>query len=458
MTPATNPTLERRLGLFPATALNMANMLGAGPFITLSTLMSALGGPMSLLGWLVAVLTAIPDGMVWAELGAAYPGSGGTYRYLREGFSPRTWGRLMAFLFLVQLLVSGPLEIATGYIGFARYLDYLWPGVVADGALTRRGAAVVIGLGLLNIALLYRRITSISRLMIALWIGVMLTVGAVLVSGAFHFDPKVAFDMPSDGWQFGWGFAWGLGSAARTGLYDFLGYYDICYLGDEVRDPGRNIPRSILISLVAVAAIYVGINLSIIGVIPWREFVPESAHPQAMFIASVFMERLHGPAVARVFTLMVLWTCLGAVVALLLGYSRIPFAAAQQGDFFAVFGRLHATRHFPHVALVTLGLLAVIGSFLSLGVAIDALIGLRIVVQFLGQIVALVLLRQRQPELPRPYRMWLYPVPLVIAAAGWLFVLGTSGAAVLSGVAIATVVGVILFLVWSAARRQWPFA
>ena len=452
MESGTQPRMERRLGLLPATALNMANMLGAGPFITLSTLMSALGGPQSMLGWLVALLVAVCDGMVWAELGAAFPGSGGTYRYLREGFGAR-WGPFLSFLFLAQLLVSGPLEIATGYIGFARYLDYLWPGVVQGGDLTLRGGLVVVLLGLGNIALLYRRIGGISRMMVALWIGVMLTVAAVIVTGVPRFNPAVAFDLPPGAWSFGWGFALGLGAAARTGVYDYLGYYDICYLGDEVRNPGKTIPRSILISVVSVAVIYMAINLSIVGVIPWREFVPESGHPEAMFIASAFMERVHGPGLARAFTVMVLWTCVGSVVALLLGYSRIPYAAAVEGGFFRVFARLHPTQGFPHVGLVLIGLLAVAGAFLPLGVAIDALIALRILVQFLGQTVALVLLRRRRPDLERPYRVWLYPLPLLVGSAGWLFVFGTAGKAVLTGVALSFAAGAALYAAWSATRK-----
>ena len=444
--------MERRLGLLPATALNMANMLGAGPFITLSTLMSTLGGPQSMLGWIVALVIAVCDGMVWAELGAAFPGSGGTYRYLREGFGAR-WGGFLSFLFLAQLLVSGPLEIATGYIGFARYLDYLWPGVVADGNLTARGAAVVVVLGLLNVALLHRRISGISRMMVALWAGVMLTVVAVIVTGLPRFRASVAFDLPPDAWRFGWGFALGLGAAARTGLYDYLGYYDICYVGDEVKDPGRTVPRSILISVVSVALIYMGINLSIVGVVPWREFVPESAHPEASYIASAFMERVHGPGIAKAFTVMVLWTCVGSVVALLLGYSRIPYAAALEGGFPRIFARLHPTGGFPHVGLLLIGFLAIAGAFLPLGTAIDALVALRILVQFLGQSVALVLLRRQRPGLERPYRVWLYPWPLVVGGIGWLAVFATTGAAVLTGVAIALAIGSALGAAWMGLRR-----
>ncbi len=455
---ATNgPAMERRLGLLPATALNMANMLGAGPFITLSTLMSALGGPQSMLGWLVALLIALPDGMIWAELGASMPGSGGTFRYLTEGFGPRRWGRLMGFLFLFQLLVSGPLEIASGYIGFLRYLDYLWPGVIHDGLPTWRGGLVVAVLGLGVIALLYRRISGVGRLMVVLWAGVLLTVLGVLVTGARTFDAKVAFDVPPDAWRFNWGFAMGLGAAARTGVYDFLGYYDVCYLGDEVRDPGRTIPRSVLTSLVVVALLYVGVNLAVMGTVPWRTVVPESEHPEALYVVSTFMERAHGPAVARWFTVMVLWTCVGSCFALLLGYSRIPFAAAREGAFLGVFGRLHPTRHFPHVSLLAIGLLAIGGAFLRFGVVLDTLIALRIVVQFVGQIGALILLRRQRPDMPRPYRVWLYPVPLMVAGVGWFFVFGTLPWQVMAFAMGALAAGVALFLGWARWGRRWPF-
>jgi amino acid transporter len=432
----------------------MANMLGAGPFITISTLMSAMAGPQSMLGWIVALLIAIPDGMIWSELGASMPGSGGTYRYLREGFAKLGWGRLMGFVFLVQLLISGPLEIASGYIGFLRYLDYLWPGTLADGMPTWRGAVIVTALGLALIALLYRRIDSIGKLLVGIWIGVLIAVAGVLITGAMHFDPKLAFDFPTDAFRFSWGFALGLGAAARTGIYDFLGYYDVCYLGDEVKDPGRTIPRSILISLACVAAIYIGINLSITGSVPWRTFVPEDKHPEAMYVVSAFMERIHGPGVARFFTIMVLWTCVGSCVALLLGYSRIPYAAARAGDFFAVFGKLHPTRAFPHVSLIVIGVLAIAGAFIRFGVVLDTLIATRILVQFAGQIAAVVLLRRHQPNLPRPYRIWLYPAPLFLAGVGWTFVYCTLPLSVMLFSVAALIGAILLYIVWRKGTTE----
>ena len=413
--------LTRRFGLVSATALNMTNMIGVGPFITIPLLMSALGGPLAMLGWVVALVIVICDGMVWSELGAAMPGSGGSFHYLREAFGRARLGRLMAFLFVWQFVLSGPLEIASGYIGFADYATYIWTGLPRAGVI-----ALVTVIGLVNIALLYRRIHSIARITVSLWVGTLVTVLAVIVTGAVHFDPRVAFDFPPGAFTFSLGFFLGLGAASRIGIYDYLGYYDVCYIGDEVREPGRVIPRSILISTAAVAVIYLGINLSIIGVVPWREFVPASTHGESNFIVSVFMQRIYGPRVATIFTLLVLWTAFGSVFALLLGYSRIPFAAAESGYFFRVFGRLHPTQHFPYISLLVLGAISILAGFFSLGTVIDALIVTRILVQFIGQVVGLMLLRRKMPGMPRPYRMWLYPVPGLFALFGWIFVFATT--------------------------------
>jgi len=445
-------SLSRRFGLLQATALNMSNMIGIGPFITIPILMSALGGPQAMLGWVVAILVIIPDGLVWSELGAAMPGSGGSYVYLREAYGRERFGRLVAFLFIWQFILSGPLEIASGYIGFSRYARYIWPDLTTGAVF-----ALAAGVGVLNVVLLYRRIEAIGTLTVSLWIGTLLTTGAVVVSGALHFDASRAFDFPPGAFDFSLGFLLGLGAASRVGIYDYLGYYDICYIGDEVKDPGRVIPRSILISIVAVAALYVAINLSIVGVVPWREFVPADAHPESEFIVSTFMERLYGPGVATVFTFLVLWTAFGSVFALLLGYSRIPYAAARDGYFFQVFSRLHPTGRFPHVSLLLLGGISIACSFLPLGLVIDALITTRILVQFIGQVFAVMLLRTTRPDMPRPFRMWLYPIPALVALAGWIFLLLTSGWLVIAFGLGTLVLGILCFFVWSWRVRRWPF-
>ena len=444
--------LVRRFSLLPATALNMTNMLGAGPFITIPLLMTALGGPQAMLGWIVALVIVICDGMIWSELGAAMPGSGGSFNYLREAFGRERYGRLMAFLFVWQFVLSGPLEIASGYIGFAQYATYIWKDLTRPGVI-----ALVTVVGLINVALLYRRIDSIARITVSLWVGTLITVFAVILTGAMNFNPGIAFDFPPGAFNFSLGFFLGLGAASRVGIYDYLGYYDVCYIGDEVRDPGRVIPRSILISTIAVAIIYIGINLSIIGVVPWREFVPAGEHPEANFIVSIFMQRIYGETVATIFTLLILWTAFGSVFALLLGYSRIPFAAAQSGYFFRAFGRLHPTRGFPYVSLLVLGAISIVAGFFSLGTVIDALIVTRILVQFMGQAFGLMLLRRRAPEMPRPYRMWLYPVPALVALLGWIFVFATTQVRVIFFGLGVLALGGLVFLLWSRNTRRWPF-
>lgn len=447
------PHLQRRFGLLQSTALNMVNMVGVGPFITIPLLMSAMNGPQALLGWFFAALICIPDGMIWSELGAAMPGSGGSYLYLRDGFGRESFGRLMAFLFIWQFIISGPLEIASGYIGFGKYLSYLWQGMTSTHMMLAAA-----GIGVINIALLYRRIAFIGKLTVALWVGMLFTTGIVIATGLWHFNPRVAFDLPPHAFQFSLGFFLGLGSAMRVGIYDYLGYYDVCYIGDEVRDPGRVIPRSVIASVIGVACIYFLMNLGIIGSISWREFVPASdANPVSNFVASILMERVYGRGFAAVFTVMILWTTFASVFALLLGYSRIPYAAAQDGYFFKVFGRVHPTKQFPYVSLLAIGFISILACFLSLQTVIDTLITCRILIQFIGQIFAVILLRRRAPDAPRPYRIWLYPLPCAMALTGWLFVFLTSGPQILVFSVVALGTGGAVFVAWSFWNRRWPF-
>src|SRR5690606_4856726 len=280
---------------------------------------------------------------------------------------------------------------------------------------------------------------------------------SVIFTGLLNFDYRLAFDFPPGAFDFSVGFLFGLGAAARVGIYDYLGYYDICYIGEEVKNPGRVIPRSIIISLIGVALIYISINLSIIGVVSWREFVPADDSRTAQFLVSVMMERVWGSTVATLFTAMILWTAFGSVFALLLGYSRIPFAAARDGYFFEIFGRLHPRKRFPHISVVFLGVISIICSFFSLGLVIDALITTRILIQFIGQIFAVMLLRRTAPEMNRPYKIWLYPIPTLVALAGWIFLFATTDwRVILFGIGT-LILGLIAFILWSWRVQKWPF-
>lgn len=445
-----NQEPERRFGLLQATALNMSNMLGAGPFITIPALMMTMGGPQSMLGWGVALIVALADGLVWSELGAALQKSGGSYVYLREGYGRETWGRFMGFLFIWQFILSGPLELATAYVGVAQYLQPLWP---ESSDFTRLCAGA--GVGLLVIFLLYRRIESIGKITVTLWAGALLAMAVVVVTGAMHFDAKIAFDFPEDAWTFDAAKWVALGAAARIGIYDYLGYYDICFIGDEVKQPGRVIPRAVMLSLVLVALIYLAVNLSIIGVVPWREFA--SAENVSKPVVTMMMAKIYGNDFAQLFTVLVLWTMVACCFAMLLGYSRIPYAAARDGSFFRVFGKVHPRMGFPHVSLVVVGLIAAAATFVKLGTLIDALLTTRIVVQFAGQIGALVMLRTLKPQMERPFRMWLYPLPALLALVGWMYLLFTTDKEMLAAGGMALMAGCGVFLVWSWRTKKWPF-
>jgi APA family basic amino acid/polyamine antiporter len=441
------PHLERRLGLLNATSINMSNMVGAGPFITLPLIIGTMGGPQALLGWFLGAVIAIADGMVWSELAAALPGSGGSYVYLRESFGREKWGRFWAFMFIFQLICSGPLEIASGNIAIAQYLDYLWPGMtMLDGKL------VAAGVGILATLLLYRKITSIAKLMVALWIGMLVTVGWVILAGILNFNPHLAFSFPPNAFSFSTGFFMGLASATLYIMYCYLGYYGVCYLGDEVIDPPRTIPRALIISVLAVMLIDFLLSLGIIGVIPWREAI------RSQFIASIFMERLYGNWAGAAISALILLTAFASIYALILTYSRVPYAAALDGNFFRVFGRLHPTKDFPHVSLLLIGGLSAAASLFELADVISALMTARILIQFVGQIFALFFLRKFHPEIHRPFKMFLYPLPCLIALLGWVYIFGNAGRKYIAYGLLTLVAGVAAFLTLSRKTRSWPFA
>lgn len=438
--------LERGLGLVQAASLNIANMVGIGPFITIPLFIAAMGGPQAMIAWVIAAVLVLCDGLVWSELGAALPGSGGSYHFLKQIFGRYRWGQVIPFLFIWQFLISGTLELASGYIGMMNYLRYAIPSM--EPALQRWGvpggrASLAALTVVLITALLCRRIRTVGWLAVALCVGTIVTVLTVIVAGALHFDSSL-LEMPPDAWKVDRKWVGGLGAAMLIAIYDYLGYFNVCHLGDEVRNPGRTIPRAVIISVVVVVAIYMTMNLAIMGVVPWREAMASEN------IASLFMERLFGRRIAVLFTVLVVWTALASLFAATLGYSRIPFAAARAGDFFPVFARLHPRGQYPWVSLVSLSALTAVFCFFSLDKVIGAAVSVRILVQFIGQIVALHILRTTRPDVAMPFRMWLYPVPSLVALVGWLFVWVTSPRDVLlSGFGV-LVLGVVVFFIWRA--------
>ena len=443
----TQTGLVRGIGLLEATAANMLNMIGVGPFLTIPLAIAAMSGPQAMLGWILGAIVAICDGLVWAELGAALPGAGGPYLYLQQAFGPAKLGRLMSFLFLWETVVTAPLSTASGAVGFAQYSKFLIPSL---GPWQMKFIAA--GLCLLMTLLLYRDIQSIGRLSIAMWIIVMGTAAWILYGGFTHFELGRVADFPPNAFQLSTGFFAGLGGATLIAMYDYGGYFNVCLFAGEVKNPGKTIPRAILLSILVVALLYLAMNISVINVIPWREAMASKA------IVSDFMERLYGHTAANVVTVLILWTAMASIFAILLGLSRVPYAAAVEGKFFSPFARLHPTKNFPSFSLVTLGIASAAACAFSLDDLIKALIVIQILIQFMAQCIAVFLLRRNRPDIARPFSMSLYPIPAIVALGGWAFILIASGLVyIFAGLALMAA-GILAYL-WRARRlSEWPFA
>ena len=438
--------LRRELGLIQATSLAITDMVGIGPYITIPLFLATMGGPQAMLGWLVGALLAFCDGLVWAELGAAMPKAGGSYNYLREAYGAHRAGRWFSFLMVWQIMFSAPLSVASGSIGFANYLHFLLPQVSPGGV--RIIAAVF---PLLLVVLLYRRIGALGNLSVVLVGGVILGCFWIIFSGLPHLSAARLMDFPPAAFNLHWIFWAGLGHATLYALYDYFGYYNVCYLAEEIRDPGRVIPRAIMFSILAVGTLYVLMTASFLSVIPWRDAI------HSRFIASVYIETLQGHAAGKVMTGLLLWIAFSSVFSLLLGYSRIPYAAAIDGNFFRVFARLHPKGQFPYVSLITLGFVASIFSLGRLNEVIGGLVATRVLIQYLPQTVGFFLLRSRAPQLQRPFRMWFYPVPGIISLFGWLYVLATAERKSLFFALAVFAVGSAAYFIRARLRGEWPF-
>src|SRR5215467_3742506 len=477
ITSNTKPQLVRGISLGSATALNMIDMIGVGPFITIPLIVSAMGGPQAMLGWILGAGLAICDGLVWAELGAAMPGSGGSYRYLKEIYGPQKFGRLVSFLFIWQLSFSAPLSIASGSIGLSQYAAFFFPrlenvwstrtwaahvpvfGTLQLTLVAMPATFLAIGVCALTGFLLYRRITAIARLTKLLWAGVMGTIGWIIFAGLTHFNAHRAFDVPPGAFSLSRDFFHGLSGAMLIAAYDIGGYYNVCFLGDEVKEPARNIPRALLLSILAVACLYIVMNVSILGVIPWRELAQAGASNSKLYVVSTLMQRVYGQGAASLISVLVMWTAFASVFSLTLGYSRVPYAAAVDGNYFRTFARVHPVHKIPYVSVLALAGVAALFCFLRLADLIAALVVIRIILQYLVQSIGVIVLRIRKPDLPRPFRMWLYPLPALIAAGCFTFMLVSRKNFLreIRYAGVILVVGLMIYGFRAWRHSEWPF-
>jgi fructoselysine transporter len=456
--------LERGLGLIEATSLNMTFMVGIGPFIVIPFIVRAMGGPQCILAWVVGAVLAALDGCVWAELGAAMPQAGGSYVFLREAYGANRLGRLMSFLFIWQTLFQAPLSISSGALGFADYSKYLTlkiPALTAwlrahpqyaSGALANYDRAIAVLLIVIAVALLYQRITAIGKISTMLWVIVLGTILWLIYGGATHFHAANLFSYPPGAWSFSWIFFVGLGHASVQTVYSYLGYYNVCNLGGEMKDPGKNIPRAIFISIFGIAILYFLMQTSILSVVPWQEA------QNSKFVVSLFVERTFGMNWASLATALILILAFGSIFSATLGYSRVPYAAALDGNFFSVFARVHPSKRFPHISLLALGATSIlICLFFDLFSVIRAILAMRCLIQFVDQAVGLMILHRRWKTEQWPFRMWLYPVPVFLAIAGWLAVFVATGRRPMLASLAAMVAGILVYLGRARLLRQWPF-
>jgi amino acid transporter len=432
--------LERSLTLRGAVTLNLLDMIGVGPFLTLPLLLAAMGGPQAMLGWVLGAGLAVCDGLVWAELGAMMPEAGGTYAYLGKMF-PGQWGRWLSFLFVFQLCFSAPLSVASGCIGLAQYAGFLSPwlrggaglhvlrvGPYGFGVSAGVSAWLAVAVVVVAVGLLYRRLAGLRVMSAVLLAVVLATLAWAMVTGVLHGSWSRVVAVPAGAWRLDRGFFAGLGSAMLIATYDYWGYYNVTFLGGETKEPGRTIPRAVLVSIGVVAVLYLGLNVSVLSVLGAPAMIAAGNIEARRALLSVFMQTAYAGlgagwamGLGRLAAVMVMVTAFASVFALLLGYSRIPFAAARDGNFPAVFGRLHA-KGFPYVSLLALAGVACLFCFFSLADVIAALVVLRILLQFALQHVGVMVLRVRRPEMERPFRMWWYPVPAVLALVGFAYV------------------------------------
>ncbi|MFJ9855737.1 APC family permease [Streptomyces sp. NPDC101150] len=450
----------RRIGLFQATAINMSQMCGIGPFVTIPLMVAAFGGPQAVIGFLAGAVLALADGLIWAELGASLPGAGGSYVYLRQAFQYRT-GKLMPFLFVWTAMLFVPLGMSTGVIGFVQYLGYLWPDM-SQGQGDAVGLVVTVGI----VVLLWRRVESIAKLTVVLWTVMIASVVLVITAAFTHFSPESAFTYPAHAFELTSSHFWtGFAAGLTIGIYDYLGYNTIAYMGAEIKAPGRTIPRAVICSILGIMTIYLLLQIGTLGVVRWQDMLDPN-NPASSSVASAVLEKAWGRGPAEAVTVLILVTAVASVLAGLLGGSRIPYDAARDRVFFRPYGMLHPRHRFPVLVLLTMGLIMAAGFLLGrhtdLATIIQLLTTVMVIVQALAQVAAVTVLRRRQPTLRRPYRMWLYPLPSIVALAGWLVIYGyadrnSPGRHPIEWSLAWVAAGVVAFVLWARYEKEWPF-
>lgn len=426
---------NRKINLLQATAINMIDMVGIGPFVVMPFVVAQFSSGLFIWAWVFGAFTALVDGMIWSELGAKYPLAGGTYNFHRIAFGEKG-GRLMSFLFVWQTSIQAPLVMASASIGFAQYLTYIIPLTWWEQKIISGGLVILVFL------LLYRKIEAIGKLSVVMGTIVVLTILWIIISGLTHQQQPIKLLPSGNESFFTYAFWAAIGHASVKTVYSYLGYYNVCHLGGEIKDPGKNIPRSIFISIAGIAILYLLMNISVMGVMPWQLVKADDK-----YLVSSFMEHLYGHQAGIIITCLILLIAFSSLFALVLGYSRVPYAAAVDGNFFKIFAKLHPTKNFPYISLIFLCVLGFVFSLtIRLAEAISSILAMRILIQFIAQTIGLVLLRKQYGTSGLPFKMWLFPIPVILSVCIWLFLFISTGWFALWGSLIAVAGGFFYFL------------
>jgi amino acid transporter len=349
-----------------------------------------------------------------------------------------------------------------------QYLAYLWPSMT-----TGQGDVLGLGLVALLVLMLWRRVENIGKLTVGMWAVMIVCVCAVILAAFTHFNGPQAFTWPAGAISLTHGSFWiGFASGLTVGIFDYLGYNTTAYLGAEIKQPGRVMPRSIIVSIIAIGTIYLVMQIGVLGVVPWHDMLATGSIDNSSIAAAV-LQQTWGKGAAQVVAVLVVITAFASVFTGLLGGSRVPFDAARDGMFFRSFGRLHRKHEFPTIGLLVMGVMTALAFLFArhigdsaahppLTVLISLLTTVMVIVQSLAQIAAVSVLRRRQPHLARPYKMILYPLPSVVAGIGWLTIYlfadkANAGVHPIEWSLAWLALGCLAFLVWARREHSWPF-
>src|SRR5437667_5066997 len=430
--------LPRKLGLVDATAIVIGDVVGTAIFLVPNSVAQNLpSAAMVLAVWVVTGVLSFFGALAYAELGAMIPSTGGQYVFLRECYGP-LWGFLCGWSFILAIYSGADATLA---VGFATYLSYFVPLTPLLFKLT--AVALIAVLTWINcrgveLGAATQRIVTLLSLS-----GLVAIIGSALAS---RQSAPVEWSLPASG------LPWSrFGVAMIACLWAYEGWSAVSFVAGEIREPQRNLPRALGLGVTIIVALYVLANVAYLKILP----IPTIASTER--VAATMAERTMGPLGAALVSLTVLLSTAGCANAGTMTGPRIYFAQARDGLFFERIGSVHPRFQTPAVSILVQGIVTAI---LALSGSYEKLFSYVTFVAwvFYGlTVVGVLVLRRKRPDLPRPYKMWGYPVtPVLFAAIALGFVLNTlitTPGPSLKGIAIVAS-GVPVYYVWRWKGRR----